>query len=310
MSNFDYQQASVFFRDKMVPFNQANVSIASSPVLYGLSIYTVFAASWDDQTQSLYIFRLKDHYKRLVNSANIMDFNNFAKDWTYQRFETTMLDLLKQNNVQEDVLVRATVFVDELIAGTKIHDLTHSFSAYIYPMGQILPKDGIHVCVSSWQRNSDNAIPSRAKVNGSYVNASLMKNEALLNGYDDAIAVDEHGHVAEGTVANLFMVRDGVLITPDPATDILEGITRDTVMKLAQAADIPVRERSIDRSELYLADEIFMCGSSARVTPVLSIDKRPVNNQAVGPITQTIAQNFVAAQTKASPANNDWLTKV
>lgn len=310
MSNFDYQQASVFFRDKMVPFNQANVSIASSPVLYGLSIYTVFAASWDDETQGLYIFRLKDHYKRLINSANIMDFNNFAKDWTYRRFETTMLDLLKQNKVQENVLVRATVFVDELIAGTKIHDLTHSFSAYIYPMGQILPKDGIHVCVSSWQRNSDNAIPSRAKVNGSYVNASLMKNEALLNGYDDAIAVDEHGHVAEGTVANLFMVRDGVLITPDPATDILEGITRDSVIKLAQAASIPVVERSIDRSELYLADEVFMCGSSARVTPVLSIDKRPVNNQAIGPITQTIAQNFGAAQTNVSPASNDWLLKV
>jgi branched-chain amino acid aminotransferase len=307
MSTFDYQQATVFFRDSFIPFNQANVSIASSPVLYGLSIYTVFAASWNAEKNELYAFRLKDHYKRLVNSANIMDFNNFAKEWTYEKFEATMLELLRKNDIQEDVLVRATVFVDELIAGTKVHDLKHSFSAYVYPMGQILPKDGINVCVSSWQRNSDNAIPSRAKVNGSYVNATLMKNEALLNGYDDAIAIDEHGHVAEGTVANLFMVRDGVLITPDAATDILEGITRDTAMKLAATANIPVVERSIDRSELYLADEIMVCGSSARVLPVLSVDKRPVGTGAY-PVVQKIAEAFVTAQT--SDTGTNWLTKV
>lgn len=307
MQSFDYQQAEVFLRDKFVPFNQANVSIASSSVLYGLTIYTVFGATWDPESQAIYGFRLRDHYKRLVNSAKIMDFHNFNKEWPYERFEETMRELISRNHIQEDVLVRAAVFVDELVAGTRIHDLKHAFSAYAYPMGQILPKDGIQACVSSWHRTSDNSIPSRAKVNGSYVNASLMKNEALLNGYDEAIAIDQHGHVAEGTVANLFIVRDGVLITPDPATDILEGITRDSILKLAKQLGIPTLERSIDRSELYLADEMLMCGSSARVLPVLSVDKRPVNGGKVGPVTEKITQAFRAAQVSDVIGQN-WLT--
>ena len=304
----NYQTAEVFFKDKFVPFSQANVSIASSPVLYGLSIYTVFSASWNQARQKMYVFRLKDHYDRLVKSAKIMDFHSFADEWTYEKFSQTMLELLRRNHIEEDVLVRATVFIDELVAGTKIHDLTNSFAAYVYPLGEVLPRSGINVCVSSWSRTADNAIPSRAKVNGSYVNASLMKNEALLNGYDDAIALDQHGHVSEGTVANLFIVRDGVLITPDAATDILEGITRNTVLTIARLLQLPTAERSIDRSELYLADEVFMCGSSALITPVLSIDKRPIGNAQTGPITQQLLQAYQAVQQGENPAFANWLT--
>src|SRR5690606_8823051 len=148
-------------------------------------------------------------------------------------------------------------------------------------MGEILSKDGIHCCISSWQRTADNAQPSRAKINGSYINASLMKNEAILDGYDEAIALDQHGHVSEGTVANLFIVRDGELITPDSATDILEGITRNSIIQLAKDLKIPVSQRSIDRSELYIADEVFMCGSSAQITPVLSVDKREIGTGSI-----------------------------
>lgn len=310
MQEFDYQKATVYFRDGFVPFSEANVSIASSPVLYGLSIYTVFNVTWSEQENCLCVFRLADHYKRLVNSARILDFDSFAKEWTFEKFEQMILDLLKQNNVKEDVLVRVTVFVDELIAGTKIHGLKNSLSAYVYPMGQILPTDGVNVCVSSWQRNNDNSIPSRAKVNGSYVNASLMKNEALLNGYDDAIAIDTHGHVAEGTVANLFLVRDGVLITPDAATDILEGITRSTMLVFAKHLNIPVEVRSIDRSELYIAEEAFYCGSSANVTPILSIDKRPVGAGTAGPIAQKFSELYKKARLGQEPAFQNWVTKV
>lgn len=307
---FDYQKSEVYFRGKFVPFAEANVSIASSPVLYGLTIYTVFSANWNESQQQLYIFRLKDHYQRLINSAKIMDFHQFAENFTYDEFEATMMELLKRNNVQEDVLVRAAVFVDELIAGTKIHGLTNSFSAYVYPMGQILPKDGIHAMVSSWQRTADNAQPSRAKINGSYINASLMKNEALLNGYDEAIALDQHGHVTEGTVANLFIVRDGTLHTPSNATDILEGITRSSVVQLAKDNGVDTQFRTIDRSELYIADEIFMCGSSARIIPVLSIDKRPINNQAVGPITLKLRQQYNDLQHGTVNDSHNWLLKV
>lgn len=286
------------------------MSIASSPVLYGLSIYTVFSVSWNEQDQKLYAFRLKDHFNRLVNSARIMDFDSFADTWTYEKFETTMHELLTRNNVKQDALVRVTVFIDELVAGTKIHGLTNSVSAYIYPMGEILPLSGASLCVSSWVRNSDNSIPAKAKINGSYVNAALMKNEAILNGYDDAISLDHNGHVAESTVANLFIVRDGTLATPDTSTDILEGITRDTLIVLARADDIKLEERSIDRTELYKATEGFLCGTSARITPILSIDKRPVGSGKTGQITQKLTTDLEAIQRGTDVRFPEWRTAI
>jgi branched-chain amino acid aminotransferase len=175
-------------------------------------------------------------------------------------------------------------------------------------MAPLYPATGVHACVSSWQRTPDNAIPSRAKINGSYANATLMKNEALLNGYDEAIALDSQGHVTEGTVANLFLVRGGVLITPDQSADILEGITRDSVLKLAQKLGIPAQQRSIDRSELYVCDELFYCGSSARITPILSVDKRVVGSGSYGTITKKVAKSYEQLQMGKLPKFADWVT--
>lgn len=306
MSTVTLASSTVFLRDSFVPFADANISIASSPVLYGLSAYTVFGVNYNAAEGTSYVFRLREHYDRLVNSAKILDFHQFLETWTYEKFEATMLELLKHNNIQEDVLVRVTVFVDELAAGTRIHGLANSVSAYVYPMGQLLNPEGVNVCVSSWTRTSDNAIPSRAKVNGSYINASLMKNEALLNGYDDAIALDQHGHVSEGTVANLFIVRGSKLVTPDDSTDMLEGITRNSIMRIAMDLGIEVAHRSIDRSELYLADEAFMCGSSANITPILSIDKRPVGSGKVGPVTMKLQAAYKAAQHGTDNKYPEW----
>lgn len=311
MQPFDYTKGQVFMRDKLVPFNDANVSIASSPVLYGLSIYTVFSANWNAEEKALYAFRLRDHYARLTNSAKIMDFNKFAEAWPYEKFESTMLGLIRANNPEESVLVRATVFIDALIAGTKIHDLPQALAAYVYPVGSILPQSGVNLCVSSWIRNSDNAIPSRAKVNGGYVNSSLMKNEALLNGYDDAIALDAHGHVTEGTVANIFIVRDGMLVTPAMNTDMLEGITRATILTLAKEMNISTEQRAVDRSELYIAEEAFLCGSSARIVPVISIDKRNIGTGAMGPVTKKLAEAYASIQKGGTGAMHpEWRTQV
>ncbi len=304
----DIQTTTAFFRDDFVPFNEANVSIASSPVLYGLSVYSVFDVTFADG--KLHIFRLKDHYQRLCNSAQILDFDSFVSEWPWERFESTMFELLKRNNVQEDALVRVSVFIDELAAGTKIRGLKNSFSAYVYPFGQILPKDGVNLCISSWVRNMDNSIPAKAKINGSYVNASLMKNEAIQNGFDDAIALDHNGHVAESTVANLFVVRDGVLVTPDTSTDILEGITRDTILKLAPTLGIKTQERSIDRTELYKVEEAFICGSSAKIIPIKSIDKRTIGSGQAGPITQKLIEAYDQILHDQNPNFADWLTTV
>lgn len=308
MSTFDYKTSIAIFRDEFIPFTEANVSIASSPVLYGLAVYTVFNVVWDVETRRLLVFRLRDHWKRLCNSARIMGFADFAESHPYEQFEGHMRELLKRNAVEENVLVRASIFIDELIAGTRIAGLANSFSAYVYPMGQFYKKEGVHVCVSTWRHVEDDAIPARAKVNGLYVSNSLMKNEALLNGFDEAICLDRDGHVTEGTVANIFMVRDGVLITPAVTSDILEGVTRDTVIKLADHLSIPVAIRAIDRSELYMADELFFCGSSARITPILSVDKRKVGQGATGQIAQKLLTQYELLQYGKIDMFNQWLT--
>ena len=290
-----------YLRDKYLPIEEANLSIASSPVLYGLSTYTVMPVFWDKTKKQLNMFRLNDHFTRLQNSSKILGFNDFLSNWNQKKFASVITRLLKDNNIKADCLVRATIFVDGILAGTKMVDIPHKLAIFVYPMTQLLPKTGASLMVSSWRRTADNAIPARAKVNGSYVNSALMKNEALQLGFDDAIALDDQGHVTESTVSNIFLVRGGQLITPSTATDLLEGLTRDTVFNLAHGLGIICQERVIDRSELYLAEEIFLSGSSMSISPVSSVDKRGVNNRKPGTITKNLISaydNLVHAKTQ------------
>lgn len=305
----ELEKSTVYFRDHLMALNEANLSIASAPMLYGLSIYTVFPVMWNQEKNELNIFRLEDHFRRLQNSAKIMDFGDFESDWNYKKFSETMVELLNQNNVKEDVLVRVVVFIDEILSGTKMRGLKQSLTAFIYPYHPLFSSDGISLCVSSWQRTPDNSIPSRAKVNGSYVNSSLIKNEALINGYDDAVSLDNDGHVVESSVANIFIVRDGTLITPGGSADLLEGLTRDTLFKIAKGLGIDSTERSIDRSELYLADEIFLCGSSVRITPVFSVDRHTISQQA-GQITNKLSDAYNSAIYGLDSKYDSWLKKI
>ncbi len=287
------EQTYAYFRDGIIPFNDATLSIASAPVLYGLSVYTVFPVFWNPITQQFHPFRLMDHYNRLINSAKIMAFDDFAKNWSYDRFEREMNNLIAKNDIAEDCLVRVNVFVDDQLKGTRMHGLKHSLSAFVYPAAPLLPKQGAHLGVSSWRRTPDNAIPSRAKINGSYVNAALMKHEAVMSGFDDAIALDMNGHVAESTVSNIFLVFKGEVVTPNRSTDLLEGITRDTVFRLADHFGIKTSQRVVDHSELYIADEIFLTGSSMQVTPVIKIDHRPIGSGKAGPVTKKLADAYL-----------------
>lgn len=305
----DVQKSTAYFRDEFVPFNDANLSVASAPVLYGLSIYTVFPVFWNSESKELYAFRLEKHFKRLQNSARILAFNDFLENWTYREFESVMKELILKNHVEQDSLVRVTVFVDDILKGTRMKDLKHSLSAFVYPAAPMLPTNGAKLGVSSWRRTPDNSIPSRAKINGSYVNASLMKHEATSNGFDDAVALDEQGHVTESTVANLFIVRGENMITPDGSADLLEGITRDSVFKLAKQKGIDCRERVIDRSELYIADEVFLCGSSMNITPVLSIDHRKIGDGKPGKITKQFMTLYDDLGRGKSSTFKEWLTK-
>ncbi len=310
MKDFNYQNSTVYFRDGFMPIDEAQVSITAAPILYGLGIYTVLSAIRNEQDKKMYAFRLKEHYDRLINSAKIMDFQQFIDEWPYERFVQMVKDLIAKNEPKQDVLVRVVIFIDEQLSGTKMHGLKNSLAAFVYAFHDLYESQEISLGVSSWQRTPDNAIPSRAKVTGSYVNASLMKNEALIKGYDDAVALDGHGHVTESTVANIFVVRDGVLISPDGATDLLEGITRSTVFTMADELGIPHTKRSLDRSELYLADEVFLCGSSARITAVTSIDKRPIKDGKTGPLTAKLIKEYESAHRGDGGKYADWRTAI
>jgi branched-chain amino acid aminotransferase len=281
-----------YLRDKFIDFSEANLSIASSPILYGLSTYTVIPVFWNKQSAKLNVFKLQAHFNRLQNSAKILSFNDYLKKWDEDEFSKLINKLLKDNKVEEDCLVRATIFVDGILTGTRMNDIPHELSVFIYKRTPLMPEDGAHLGVSSWRRTPDNAIPARAKVCGSYVNSALMKNEALSLGYDDAIALDEQGHVTESTVSNIFLVRDNKLITPAASSDLLEGITRDTVFKLAEQLNLEFIERAVDRSELYIADEVFLCGSSMSIAPVTMIDHRPIGTQKVGLITKKLIKAY------------------
>jgi len=307
---FNLQKSIGYFRRGQMPFADMNLSVASSSVLYGLGVYTVFYAGWDSHNDQLWLFRLEEHYKRLCQSARIMNFEDFAEAYSFSQFKNIAIELLKANHVEENVLVRVSWFVDDILAGTKSTGLKCSLAAFIYPAEPMYDAGGIHMGVSSWTRTADNAIPARAKVHGNYVNSALAKNEAIAGGYHEAILLDQNGHVAESTVTNICIVRDGTIISPAPSTDLLEGITVRSIKALAEHLDIPFEWRTIDRSELMIADEIFITGSSAGVTPVISVNKQKIGEGNVGPITGKLATLYSDVRQNKIPEFRSWLTAV
>lgn len=307
-SSFDYTKLKVYFGDKLVPFEQATLHVASSAVLYGLSVYTVFPVN--KTAHGMAVFRLADHYKRLVQSAHIIGIDKFAKEWDEARFTQAVNQLINANSITDDVFVRATVHVNELVPGTRSRGINTIVSLFIYPANPIVPQDGVRLKSSVWRRVSDNAIPARAKVNGAYVNSVLAKQDAIDSGYDDCILLDSQGHVCELSAANIFIVRDGVLITPSTTSDILEGINRKTVLELAKDGGIATQERTVDLTELYIADEIFVCGTSAFIAPVSEVDARHIPSPKGQSMTSKIAKLHNQALHGELPNKSDWLTQI
>jgi len=307
---FSVSTSKGYFRDGLVNFDEMNVSVASASVLYGLGVYTVFYCGWDQHNDQLWAFRVNAHYKRLTQSARIMGFADFEEQYSFSQFKHLLIDMLRVNKVKDNVFVRVSLFVDENLSGTKTIGLKTSLTAFIYPASPMYPASGITAGVSSWTRTPDNSIPARAKVHGNYVNVALAKNEALVAGYDEAILLDSQGQVAESTVTNICIVRDGVIISPGPSVDALEGITVRSIEQLAQHLKIPFQWRPIDRSELSIADEVFITGSSAGVTPILSINKQAVGSGVVGPISSQLAKLYGSVRSGESKVFREWLTPV
>ncbi len=302
-----YEQ--VYFNNRIIPLAEANLSIASSAVLYGLSVYTVFPISLNKNGQ-LVAFRLIDHFQRLLDSAKIIGIDSFEKEWNFERFLATINELVAEVKPTEDVFVRTTVHVDELVPGTRSRGLHTALSMFVYEALPIVPQDGARLKTSVWRRIPDFAIPSRAKVNGAYVNSVLAKQDALDSGYDDCIFLDGAGHICELSAANIFIVRDGVLITPDTTHDLLEGINRRTIIQLAKDLAIPCEERAIDLTELYIADEAFACGTSAFLAPIKEVDARIIGEPGHAPITDKLRPVHRAVLRGDDEAYRSWVTVV
>ena len=293
MSKIDLNKTKVYFDGEIIPFAEANLSIASSAVLYGLSVYTVFPVVITGK--GVAIFRLEDHFKRLLESSKIVGIDSFERIWNLAKFKKAVKELISANKVNENVFVRATVHVVELVPGTRSRNLNINLSMFIYSATPIVPKVNVKLKTSVWRRVPDYAIPARAKVNGAYVNSVLAKQDAIDSGYNDCIFLDINGHVCESSASNIFLVRNGIIITPDNTSDLLEGINRKTIIDLAKIEGYKVQQRKVDLTELYIADEVFLCGTSAYVASVSEIDARNIGNKKY-PIT-----------TKLSILHNDLL---
>lgn len=294
----------IWFGSQLVDESQAKLDITTSAVLYGLSVYTVFPVLKGNQ--GLAAFRLSDHLRRLAESSRIIGIDTWSMD--EPTFTAAVKELIHQNAVSEDVFVRASLHVSEKLPGTRSRGLATTFSMFAYEAVPILPQDGARLKSSVWRRIPDYAIPSRAKVNGAYVNSVLAKQDAIDSGYDDCIFLDGHGHVCELSAANIFMVRKGKLITPGLESDLLEGINRSTVLQIAKDMGIDCEERAVDLTELYVADEAFACGTSAFVAPVKEVDARIIGNGQVGKITAQIKKQHEQILSGGIEQYKQWLT--
>jgi branched-chain amino acid aminotransferase len=304
----DQNSLMCYFQGNYVALGDARISIMTHAFLYGTGVFEGIRAYWNPDEKQLYALRVKEHIVRLRNSSKIM---LMAEIPSVDEFTQIVLEVLRRNHFTEDAYCRPSVYKSTEAIGVKLHGLTHDFYVLAIPMGDYIDTEkGISTGTVSWRRTSDVSMPSRSKITGSYVNPAFSKSEAMLNGFEEAIVLTAEGHVAEGSAENLFMVRDGILYTPSVSEDILEGITRAGIIEIAGHLGITVRERQIDRSELYIADEVFLCGTGAQVSPVSSVDHRPVGDGHVGPIAKLIGKTYFDAVRGRLPAFRHWVTPV
>ena len=298
-----------YFRGEFVPLRDANISVMTHAFNYGTAVFEGVRAYWNAEHEQLYALDLIPHYTRIRRSAKVL-MMDVAQ--TPDELAEITLEILRRSNLREDVYVRPLVYKSSEVIGVRLHNLDSDVAIFAIPFGQYIDTEGgIRAHVSSWRRTDDNAIPARGKITGAYVNSAFAKTEAQLNGFDEAIVLTADGHVSEGSAENLFIVRDGTLITPPVTDNVLEGITRRALLSMArEVLQVPVVERSIDRTELYVADEVFLCGTGAQISPVIDVDRRPVGDGRVGEITRRLSSLYFDAVRGRNDAYRSWLTPV
>jgi branched-chain amino acid aminotransferase len=296
-----------YFQKQIMPLSEAKIGIMTHAFNYGTGVFEGIRGNWNDEQGQIYVFRLKEHFDRLRKSCRIMQ---IEMPYSNEELTSIVTQLVEMSEFREDIYLRPLAYKSSEVLGVRLHDLEDDLLVFVAPFGPYLDiEKGARCMTSSWRRVADTGIPARAKTTGIYANSALAKTEAQLNGFDEAIMLDERGHISEGSGENIFIIMNGKIYTPPPSADILVGITRDTVMTLArEELGIEVIERDIDRTELYTADECFMTGTAAHVTPVVEFDRRPIGTGKMGEITGEMVRLYFDIIKGNNPRYAHWCT--
>jgi branched-chain amino acid aminotransferase len=304
----DLESVICYFEGEYVPLRDARVSIMTHAFMYGTATFEGIRAYWNEEQGKLYGLKLREHVERLRQSCRIL---LMEKVPSVDELTGLIVETVRRNDFREDVYIRPSFYKSTKAIGVRLHHLENELYIITIPFGNYIDTEsGVRVMTSTWRRNVDEALPARGKIVGGYVNMAFQKSEAELNGFDEAVVLTADGHVNEASAANLFVVRDGVALTPPVTDDILEGVTRKAIVELLRNEKVPVEIRSIDRSELYIADEMFLCGTGVQVSPVVEIDHRPVGSGQVGPIGRLVRDRYFDAVRGRLPEYQHWLTEI
>jgi len=298
-----------FLEGEFVKWDDAKVPVSTHALHYGTAVFAGLRGYWNEEQNQMYVFRIRDHFERLHDSVRFIFID---LKYSVDELIDITKELLRKNEFRCDVYIRPLAFksVGPRIVGMDITTVPSSFLMFALAFGEYLPlTGGLHVCTSTWRRIPDVVIPARGKISGTYVNSCLAKAEATHSGFNDAIFLTENGYVSEGSAMNLFMVRNGTLITTPEYADILEGIIRKTLLQVALDLDIPTEVRPIQRSELYVCDELFFCGTGVQLAPIVKVDHREVKNTDM-PVTKKMQEEFFAIVRGKREKYKHWLTPV
>lgn len=298
-----------YFRKQFMPLAEAKIGILTHALHYGTACFEGIRGNWNEEQEQLYLFRVREHYERMHKGCRILKIN---LPYTVEELCQLTAKVVEKSGYREDVYIRPMAYKSSEVVGVRLHNLEDDFFIIVTTLPAYLDADkGVRCCTSSWRRVDDTMIPARGKITGIYVNSALAKTEANERGFDEAILLTHDGHVSEGSGENIFIVLDGRLVTPPSCDNILMGITRDTVIRLARdELGIEVEERSIDRSELYAADEAFFTGTAAHVSPITEVDERKVGDGRVGKITRELQELYFDIIRGRNPKYMTWCTPV
>jgi branched-chain amino acid aminotransferase len=304
----DLDELICYFEGQFVPMREAKVSIMTHAFMYGTATFEGIRAYWNEDQQRLYGLKMREHVERIRQSCRILLMDDIPP---VDELIGLIVETVRRNGFRSDAYIRPSFYKSTRAIGVRLHELAHELYIVAVPFGNYIDtENGVRVMTSSWRRNPDDALPARGKIVGGYVNMAFQKSEAELNGFDEAVVLTLDGHVNEASAANLFMVRDGVAFTPPVSDDLLEGVTRKALFEILDNEGIPYETRSIDRSELYIADEVLLCGTGVQISPVIEVDHRKVGSGAIGPISSLVRERYFEAVRGRLPEYSHWLTPI